>query len=184
MRKLLTYFFQGLLYTVPIAATLYVLYASIRWMDSWTNVIPWSFPGMGVLIIIAVITLIGYLGSIFLFRPIKLFVDKLVSKIPLVGLIYSSIKDLISAFVGEKKKFKQPVLVNITADGRMQRLGFITQSDLSALKVTDKVAVYLPHSYNISGNVFIMPKDAITLLNLNGGDVMKFIVSGGVSELS
>ena len=45
----------------------------------------------------------------------------------------------------------------------------------------DKVAVYLPHSYNFSGNFYIVPREHVTLIDLPGADVMKFVVSGGVS---
>jgi uncharacterized membrane protein len=86
--------------------------------------------------------------------------------------------------VGKKKKFNQPVLVTINRDTNLQRLGYITQSDLTNLGIYDKVAVYLPHSYNISGNLFIVPKEHVTPLQANGAELMKFIVSGGVSEIN
>ena len=66
----------------------------------------------------------------------------------------------------------------------LEKLGFITQEDLSKLGIEGKVAVYLPHSYNFSGNLFIVPsQNVIILKSASSADVMKFIVSGGVTEI-
>jgi len=103
---------------------------------------------------------------------------------PLIKTLYTSIGDLLSAFVGEKKRFNKPVLVKISADGGVEKLGFITEEDLSELGIAgDKIAVYLPHSYNFSGNLFIVSRDRVTPIDRNASEVMKFIVSGGVSKV-
>src|SRR5690606_2658900 len=111
------------------------------------------YPGMGLLIFIALSVLIGYLGSTLIAKPAFSLIENSLYKIPLINLIYSSSKDVINAFIGEKKKFNQPVLVKINRDFNIQRLGFITQNDLAILHLQDKAAVYFPHSYNISGNL-------------------------------
>jgi uncharacterized membrane protein len=180
IKQLLRYFLQGLLYVAPIGVTFYIIFALIAWIDSflWINI-----PGLGFLIFVTLITIVGYLGSHFITTSVVESLEGIVKRIPLVGLVYTSIKDLTSAFVGKKKKFNQPVLVTINKDSNLQRLGYITQADLTALGIPDKVAVYMPHSYNISGNLFIVPRENIILLNANGAELMKFIVSGGVSEI-
>lgn len=180
MNKFITYFFRGLLFVVPVALTVYIIMVCIRWLDS---LIPFPVPGLGMLTIVASITLIGYLATTLLAGPVFNLLEEVLIKVPLVNIIYTSLKDLISAFVGDKKKFDRPVMVSLNADLTIQKPGFITQSDLSQLGLIDKVAVYLPHSYNFSGNLFIVPADCVTPINASSADIMKFIVSGGVSGL-
>ncbi|MBI2069868.1 MAG: DUF502 domain-containing protein [Elusimicrobia bacterium] len=180
MRKLAGYFFQGLLLVGPFAATVYILYVTVSFLD---GLLPVGLPGLGLLIIIGLITLLGYLGSLFIARPFITLFEKIVEKTPLVKIIYTAVKDLMTAFVGEKKRFSEPVLVTVGKDSGLQKLGFITQKDLSDLGIKGKVAVYLPHSYNFSGNLFIVPKENVMPLDISGAEIMKFIVSGGVTRL-
>jgi uncharacterized membrane protein len=90
----------------------------------------------------------------------------------------------MSAFVGKDKKFTEPVLVKVNKDSELEKLGFITQHDLSRLGIEKgKVAVYLPHSYNFSGNLFIVPARNITPIDASPTEVMKFIVTAGVTAI-
>lgn len=177
-RRLLNYFLRGLLILVPLALTIYIIVEALAWLD---NLIPVNIPGLGLLLVTSTIIFFGYLASTLIARPIFDLMEEVLLRVPLISLIYSSIKDLLSAFVGDKKKFTQAVLVTMDEINGIQKLGFITQTDLKVLGLQDKVAVYLPHSYNFSGNFYIVPRERVTLLNLPGADVMKFIVSGGVS---
>lgn len=180
MNKFATYFFRGLLFVVPIALTLYIITIAISWLD---NLIPLKIPGLGLLTILAFITIVGYLASTLLAGPLFGLLEDILARVPLVSIIYSSLKDLISAFVGDKKKFNQPVLVTLDPSYSIQKPGFITQEDLSNLGLHGQVAVYLPHSYNFSGNLFIVPAQYVTPIDAPGAEIMKFIVSGGVSGL-
>lgn len=180
MNKFAAYFFRGLLFIVPIALTLYIIIVAISWLD---NLIPLKIPGLGLLTILAFITIIGYLASTLLAGPLFGLLEDILVRLPLVSIIYSSLKDLISAFVGDKKKFNQPVLVYLDPSFTIQKPGFITQEDLSHLGLQGQVAVYLPHSYNFSGNLFIVPAQYVTPIDAPGAEIMKFIVSGGVSGL-
>lgn len=177
-RKLLRYFFSGTLFIVPLLATGYFIYVSFRWLD---DLLQLPYPGLGFAIILIAITGFGYLTGNFAFQTILNWFDHGLNRIPLVKLIYSSVKDLLSAFVGEKKKFNKPVLVQINKDNQLFQLGFITQSDLSDLELHDMVVVYFPHSYAFSGFHYFVPKTSIRPLNIPGTVAMKFIVSGGVS---
>jgi uncharacterized membrane protein len=177
---LIKYFFRGLLLVIPIGLTIYILVAAVRWLDSLLSL---KYPGSGILIIIVSITAIGYIGSTLIAKPILDFFEKLLNRLPLVRIIYSSLKDLISAFVGDKKKFNQPVLVMINKHTDLQKLGFVTQEDLSTLGIKEKIAVYLPHSYNFSGDLYIVPKENVVLIHTSGADIMKFIISGGVTNM-
>jgi uncharacterized membrane protein len=178
VRTLARYFFSGTLFIVPLVATGYFIYLSFSWLDGLLNL---PYPGLGFAIIFCAITLFGYLTSIFAVRAATDWFDQIMNKIPLIKLIYSSIKDLIGAFVGDKRKFNRPVLVSINKENSLHQIGFVTQEDLTDLGLKDMVAVYFPHSYAFSGNHFLVPKENIKPLNISGPTAMKFIVSGGVS---
>jgi len=166
---------------VPIAVTGYVLYKAFRIID---GILPFQIPGLGLVIILVLLTVLGFLGSTILARPIFYYFDRIIEKAPLIKVLYSAVKDLLSAFVGSKKSFDKPVLVKLEKDSDVQKLGFITQDDLTELGIEgDKVAVYLPHSYAWSGNQYIVPKENITPLDVSAATVMKFIVSGGVTNI-
>ncbi|MFL0684566.1 MAG: DUF502 domain-containing protein [Algoriphagus aquaeductus] len=178
-RRILSYFFRGLLFLTPLVVTIYIVYEIFLFLD---NLIPVPIPGIGILMVLGLITFVGYLASLFFTKPLFDWFERGVFKIPFVNLLYTSIKDLMGAFVGEKKKFSSPVIVEIS--DTMSRLGFITQEDLTVIDLQDKVAVYFPHSYNVSGNVFLVNKEKVKpLKGVRSSDVMKFLVSGGVSPL-
>jgi len=180
-RRIIRYFFSGTIFIVPLVATVYFIYMSFIWLDSRLNL---PYPGLGFVIILTGITVFGYFSSIFAFRRMGEWFDHLVNRIPLVKLVYSSIKDLLAAFVGDKKKFDRPVLVTINKENQLNRIGFITQSDLSELGLNDMVVVYFPQSYAVAGDHYVVPRESIKPLNVSGTVAMKFIVSGGVSGFS
>lgn len=178
IRSVIRYFFGGTLFIVPLVATGYFFFVSFTWLDGLLNL---PYPGLGFLIIFVAITVFGYLSSHFAVKTATDWFDQLVNRIPLVKLIYSSVKDLIGAFVGDKKKFDRPVLVLINRENQLHRVGFITQQDLSALDLPDMVVVYFPQSYAVAGDHFVLPRDRVKPLNVSGPVAMKFIVSGGIS---
>jgi uncharacterized membrane protein len=177
-RRFIRYFFSGTLFIVPLVATAYFIFISFRWLDNLLNL---PYPGLGFAIILIAITGFGYLTTNFAFKTFTDWFDHGMNRIPLVKLIYSAVKDLLGAFVGDKKKFNKPVLVRINKDNNLYQIGFITQSDLSDLGLDDMVAVYFPHSYAFSGFHYFVSKENIKPLNISGPIAMKFIVSGGVS---
>lgn len=192
MKKLVRYFLQGLLYITPLAVTVYVIVVAFIWIDGLLRDLPflqhetysqYSFPGIGILVILMTVTGIGYLGQRFFSTPIIGFMEGMLDKAPLIKFIYSSVKDLLSAFVGKEKKFDQPVLVKLDNSQSIERLGFLTSNDLSAMGIDGKLAVYLPSSYGMLGELVIVPKENVTFLNVHSTDAMKFIVSGGVTRI-
>lgn len=187
-RKLLSYFLQGLILIAPIAATLYIVVALFQALDNTANSIFEIFtgiriPGLGVVALLALLTLVGYLSSLFIVKPLFNQIDKLMDRTPGIKIIYSGIKDLISAFASTKKKFDKPVLISLQAQNTVQRMGFITQEDLTDFNLKDYVAVYVPHSYNFSGNLYVVAKHAVVPLSITSSEALKFIVSGGISDL-
>ncbi|MCI5777557.1 MAG: DUF502 domain-containing protein [Bacteroidales bacterium] len=184
MKQILAYFFQGLLYTVPVAATAYVVIKLVSIADSLFVDVPIvrDIPGLGLVLVLALITLAGWGGSRFISPRAVSFFETALSKIPFLKLIYTSVRDLMKAFVGEKRKFDSPVLVQMDRDGLNNRLGFVTQSDLKTLGLNEMVAVYCPYPYSVMGDLIIVPSDKVRPLNgVNSVDLMKFVVSGGVA---
>jgi len=191
-KKLLNYFLNGLLLSVPLVVVLYVIYQLFMFMDDL--ILPflnpgkepadYNFRGFGFVILVAVLMVLGYFGNTLIAKPIQRSIDRLLDRIPLIKTLYKAIADLLSAFVGKKKRFNQPVLVKISKDSNLQKIGFITDANLSQLgDIRGQVAVYFPHSYAFSGNLFIVPIENVKQLDQNPADVMKYIVSGGVSEM-
>jgi uncharacterized membrane protein len=187
--RLLNYFFQGLLFITPITITIWAIITLFNYINGLLQgyideVIGFTIPGLGLIILLIMITLIGFLGSTIIFRPILRYFDKLLIRAPLIKIIYTAVKDLVSAFVGKKKRFNRPVLVRINKDTELEKIGFITNDDLSIIGQTNKkVAVYLPHSYAWSGNLFIVPADNVTPIKASATEVMKFVISAGVSNI-
>lgn len=186
---IISWFFQGMLYLAPVSLTLYVIYISFRFVDGILRsaihgITGYYIPGLGLVVIVAAITLIGFLGSSLIFSRYFRFFDRLISQAPLIKVIYTSIKDFISAFVGKDRRFTEPVLVKVNRQSDIEKLGFITQKDLSNIGIPQgRVAVYLPHSYNFSGNLFIVPVENVTPLNAPPAELMKFIVTAGVTSI-
>lgn len=178
MKKISRYFFEGLLVLVPLVATIYVIYVIFMKIDHIFN---FTTPGLGFLVTLFSITLVGFVASNFLTRNLVRLVDTVFAKLPLVKMIYNSIKDLVGAFVGDKKSFSKPVLVTMGADPGLKAIGFVTGENLDGLGIKDSVAVYFPQSYNFAGNLLVVAKDRVTPLAADPGDIMSFIVSGGVS---
>jgi len=187
MRTLFNYFLRGLLFVFPLAATLYIMISAIIWSNEtfnellfeWLNV---DIPGLGIITVFFGVALIGYIFSKAFTRPLVYYFEEFLSRVPLVKIIYTSIKELTEAFVGDKKRFNKPVLVKL-GSGELQRIGFVTQKDLQELGLSDMVAVYCPHSYNFSGNLYLVPASHVTPLKMNSTDVMKFAVSAGVTKI-
>ena len=182
MKRIAKYFLRGLLVFVPIMVTVFVLIWAFTGLDKiFRDLLRIPIPGLGILATISVIFLIGLLASNFVGRKLFGLVEKVFTKVPLVKLLYSSIKDIVEAFAGEDKKFDKPVLVSLVPGGTAKVMGFVTRQGLKNLGLDDYVAVYLPQSYNFAGNVLLFSKQAVQPLDISGTDAMTFIVSGGVA---
>jgi len=181
MKKIVRYFLKGLLVFVPITVTIFVIVWAFTGLDKvFRGLLRIPIPGLGILVTISVIFLIGFLASNFVGRKLFGIVEKVFTKVPLVKLLYGSIKDIVEAFAGEEKKFDKPVIASLGAGGA-KVMGFVTSQSLENLGLNDYVAVYLPQSYNFAGNVLLFKKDSVQSLDIDSSKAMSFIVSGGVS---
>ena len=197
MNRFLKYFLQGLLLLAPITLTVFVLVKVFWFLDSLIpkELLLWKsqtqsihvgdIPGLGILLLLLVLIFVGFIGSSFIADPIINYFNKMLSKIPLVKVIYDAIKELLGAFVGNKKKFNHPVIFKDFPEANFYRIGFVTQQDLSTITAHNGLcAVYLPHSYALSGMVVFVDSSKLESLNINAAKAMKFIVSGGVININ
>ena len=187
MKTILNYFLRGMLIVFPVGATIYLVSIAIGWMNETLNYFffgwfEYNIPGLGIITGFVAISLIGFMFTRAFTKPIVHLFEKLLRRTPLVSIIYTSLKDLTEAFVGDKKKFTSPVAVDFGVPG-VKRLGFVTQESLENLGLEDEIAVYCPHSYNFSGNLYIVKKEHIKPVQKDSTEFMRFIVSGGVTKL-
>jgi len=180
LKRLVGYFVRGCLVSAPLGLTLYILYAILHAIDHW---LPIGIPGVGLLLTLCLVTMVGMLTSNVIGRSVVDATDRALKRLPLVKLIYTSIKDLINAFMGDKKSFNRPVAVTLNPANGLKTLGFITRDGLHALDMPLHVAVYFPQSYNFAGYLAIVPREHVEALDVNSAELMTFIISGGVSGL-
>ena len=182
MRRIIYYFLQGLIFLVPIAFTLWAAGATFLAIDNWIRRwIAVPFPGLGFVVMLAAVTGFGFLASNFFTRRLLELIERQLDRLPLLRLLHTSLKDLMSAFVGEKRRFNKPVLVDLVADGHIKALGFVTRESMEIYGRPEDVAVYFPQAYNFAGQVVIVPRRAVTAVPFDASEVMAFVVSGGVT---
>lgn len=188
---LLRYFVKGLLVILPMGAAIIILLWAFSSLDSLLNFSdsflvntetgrPLYIPGLGILSVIIIILFIGIIATYLITEPIYNWVNKWLNKIPVFKFLYSSVKDLTEAFVGDEKKLNEPVIVDMNG---LKRIGFLTQKDLKVLGLDDEVAVYFPWSYSFAGELVIVKANQVKPLNVSSAQAMKFIVSGGVTSI-
>ncbi len=188
MNNILKYFLQGLVLFIPLGITIIVFVKLFQFFQGLFSFVgltgnPFFDTIISFSCLIVFITIIGILASSFIFKKLFSFLEDRLEHAPFIRHIYSPIKDFMNAFMGNKKKFTKPVLVLTNPQANIQEVGFITQNDLTDWGISDKIAVYLPMSYSFSGRLIVVPKTQVTILNIEGSEAMKFIVSGGVTEI-
>jgi len=189
---LLRYFIKGIIVVVPVGAAVLMMYWGVFKLDSALNLSgffltdtkgrPVYIPGLGILTVLILILVIGLLVTSVITDPIKRWLNRWINRLPIFKFLYSSIKDLTEAFVGDEKKFSEPVLVEVNEFG-LKKVGFLVQKDLRKLGLPGDVAVYFPWSYSFAGQVVIIPAGKVKPIDRSAADMMKFVISGGVSGL-
>ena len=190
-RAFVNYLIKGLLIVLPIALSVLIVIWGVTTVDSWLNVnnilgvdphtgASRNIPGLGLVLVISIILAAGIFVTYFVTEPMYNWFQRIMNRLPILKFIYSSIKDLTEAFVGDEKKFNTPVIVEV--EGDMKRIGFLTQSDLSSIGLTGESIVYFPFSYSFAGQVYVVNNNKIKLLEMSAADAMKLVVSGGVTH--
>jgi uncharacterized membrane protein len=178
MNWLIKNFLRGLVIVVPVALTVYLLYQTFLRLDQLLQV---KTPGLGLVILLGAIIAIGALAGNFVGRRLFALMETLFTKAPIVRIVYSAIKDLLEAFVGNKRRFDRPVAIAVSEGVRA--FGFITRDDLTALGLPDDVAVYIPFSYTWDGCLLVVARERVTPIEADSASVMALVVSGGVSRV-
>lgn len=198
--KLVNYFFQGLVILAPIVITAWAVLSLFNYVDGiLPNLLhvlfpdlvkmspqgePEKIPGLGFLVVILIVLAVGYISSLFFVSKFVDLFDRILERTPGIKIIYTTVKDFLEAFAGNKRKFNKPVLVNVDA-ADVWRIGFITQTDVSQFGLLEHVCVYVPHSYAFSGITYFVKRDSIKMIeDVHSTDAMKFIVSGGVTDVA
>ena len=181
LSRLATWFAQGLLVFVPTMATLYSVWLLLSWMDSLIGL---PIPGLGLIVTILLILAIGFVTTNVAGQAVIAIFERAIQHLPVVSLLYSSIKDLLNAFVGDKKSFDAPAMVTLDPAGTVKVFGFVTCTTFEDPRLAGHVAVYLPQAYNFAGNVIVVPKDRVEMVDAEPAQFMAFIVSGGVSAMT
>ena len=199
-RRLLNYFFQGLIILAPIVITGWTVMALFNLIDDiLPNLLqvlapdlvkmgadgaPEKVPGLGFLVVLMVVFVVGYISStVLVSRLVDLF-DSILEKTPGIKLIYTTVKDFMEAFAGNKRKFNRAVLVAIDGPD-IWRIGFITQEDLHNFGLEHHVSVYVPNSYAFAGVLYLVSKEKVRKIDkVNAAEAMKFVISGGVTEMN
>jgi uncharacterized membrane protein len=180
MRTLTRSFAQGLLVLAPVAITTWVVWYTVTTLDQWLDT---SIPGLGIVIAAAGITLIGYLAGNVVGTKVLSLLESALQRVPIIKLLYNSLRDLFGAFVGTKRKFDKPVAVEINKHG-LKVLGFLTSQGFDDPQLAGHVSVYLPESYNFAGNLIVVPRSLVHPLDADGAEFMAFIMSGGVTDMN
>lgn len=179
MRTLTRSFAQGLLVLAPVVITVWIVVFAVTKLDQWFNS---PIPGLGVVLAATGITFIGYLAGNVVGRRLVSYLEAGLQRVPIVKLLYNSLRDLFGAFVGSKRRFDKPVAVELNRHG-LKVLGFLTGERFDDPHLAGHVSVYLPESYNFAGNLIVVPRERVHPLDADGAEFMAFIMSGGVTVM-
>jgi uncharacterized membrane protein len=179
----ISYFLRGLLVVLPVAITVGILGWLLKGIGRYLYLDQLSVGaiflyGTSGLLAIAVI---GFFTKGVIAQQIMGFFEGIIEKAPGLNFIFGTTKDMTEAFVGEKKKFTKPVVVEISEG--VYKIGFLTQEDMTAVGLPNCCAVYLPYSYTLSGETTVVEKSRVRRIEKESGDVTKFVLSGGATNL-
>jgi uncharacterized membrane protein len=178
--KLFGYFLRGLVVVAPAAVTVWICVKIFHAID---ELLGFAYAGTGFVILVVMVTLVGFLATTIVAKQLGDAFDRMLARLPFVSLLYHSTKDMLNAFVGEKRRFDKPVLVALSADGAIKVIGFLTSESLVNLGAADHATVYMPQSYGFAGHIIVVPADRITRLDADAPEVMAYIISGGVTDI-
>jgi uncharacterized membrane protein len=179
LRPLLRYFAQGVLLAAPMLLTLYLVITLMAAVDGMLHI---PIPGLGLIVTLGLLTLMGFVASSVIGTRLLAQAEGLLRRVPLVKILYRALKDLVSAFVGDRKGFDRPVAVQLPG-GQARLLGFVTREEIPLAGFEQHVAVYFPQAYNFAGNLVFVPRASVQPLSIKSSELMSFIISGGIAGL-
>ncbi len=188
MKRLLGYFFRGLSAVLPAAVTIAVLW----WLGSTAEgvlgwllklVLPgaWYLPGMGLVAGVLLVIAVGVLAHAWLLRQLGAAAELLVLRTPVVKTIYGMFKDLVSFLQPSDGQSRMRSVVTVRY-GESCLIGFVTRESLEGVVPggADKIAVYLPMSYQLGGFTVLAERASVEPLDLDIESAMRFALTAGV----
>lgn len=193
--KLKAYFFTGILVTAPVAMTFYLAYKLIFWIDGLVDKVlppkflpdtylPVTIPGLGLIILVALLILIGMFATGFLGKFFLRLGEWIVYKLPFISSIYSLIKQVFSTFLSNKNQaFNKVVMLEYPRKG-LWIMGLVstdTTGEMQEKLPSPMINVFIPTTPNpTSGFLIFVPKTEVIELEISVEDAIKFIISGGI----
>ena len=193
--KLKAYFFTGILVTAPVMITFFVAYKLIVFVDvsvnkllppqfALNNYLPFTIPGLGIIILVVALILIGMFAAGFLGRFFLRLGEWIVYKVPFISSVYSLLKQIFETFLSSKSDaFKKVVLLEYPRKG-IWILGFVstdTEGEVKDIVKKDMVNVFIPTTPNpTSGFLIFVPREDVVELEMSVEDGIKFVISGGI----
>ena len=184
----------GLLFLIPLVATFVALRVLVRWVDSSLLLLPaqyrpeaflpFKLPGLGFILLFAVVLVTGLLVRNFLGRKLVKLWDALLSKIPLVSTLYGAVKQLVETIFGSSTKdFQRVVLIEYPRRG-VYTLAFVTGiavGEIQRKTANQVVNVFVPTTPNPTSGFYLMvPEEDLTPLEMSVEDAFKVLISGGI----
>ena len=190
--KLRNYFITGIVVLVPIGITLYLTKFIISISSKLipeeinpNNYLPFSIPGLEILLSVVFITIVGGISLSFFGKKILNLINDLFKRIPVLRTIYSAIGQMTESFTSKSDNKKSVVLVEYPKKGSWA-VGFATKEnkgEISKKTNKDLVNVFVPTTPNpTSGFLLMFPKDEVIYLDMTFEEASKFIVSAGTSD--
>jgi len=194
MGRLRAYFLAGVLVTAPIAITIYIAWWFVSFIDGHIrplipaaynpeNYLPFSIPGIGVLTVLVVVTLIGTFTAGYVGRLVLGLGEGLVERMPVVRTVYGAVKQIFETVLAKKSNaFREVVMLQYPREG-VWSLGFITGSahpEVQRVSGEDMVNVFIPCAPPTAGYLVMVPRREVTVLNITVEDGLKLVMSGGI----
>ena len=187
-KKISNNFFKGILISVPVIITFYIAWALIKFFDNKASPIlgtfPYEVPGFGLILVFIIFSLIGFLTTGLLGRIFSSFIEKILSKIPVLRNIYSGLKQLFETILSKKSNsFREVVLIEYPRKG-IWAMGFLTgntKGEVNRKTKNEMVNIFLPTTPNpTSGFLLFLPKKDIQRLSMTVEEGIKMIISAGM----
>jgi uncharacterized membrane protein len=175
------YVLRGVLVLAPLLITISLLVWFFHKLDRLLN--PYvTTPGAGFALVVVLIILVGWVSSFLVMRRTFGIIDRGLEHLPGVSFIYTSVRDFLEAFVGNKRRFTQAVLVRLLPD--VWLVGFLTDEAAGNFNLGEEyVSVYVPQAYNVAGQLYLVKRDCVKPIeNRSPAEVMKYAVIGGAIE--
>ena len=176
LRALGKFFIRGILILLPVAATLYIIFGVLRFLDRFGNfLLPLKIPGVGVLLSIVVVLLVGYVGSFYFSERLLDKFENMLKRAPVIGKLYSAIKDTLQSLIGDKRSFNKVVMVEFEG---FKSLAFLTKEECF---LEGHVVLYLPLAFQVAGFTLVVPKENVQPVDMDSEEALRFMISAGIA---